>query len=462
VQLEPDRLNFRPEMLEFVTMVARVALGATLRSLRLRLSLLAILLGRIDSRPLSLGLIAVRHGARASPNSSRRWRSAAKGVMGGCVLRIVLLVSLGCALGCSSSTEPAPQEPGEFDRFDQAVEEQMAKHGLAGATAFIVTKDDGVVHMRGYGAFDVDRVMFIASSSKILSVGILMRLADQGLLDVDAPISSHLADWGMYKTDISVAQLVSNSSGMIGILDNALYAPYLCMFLDSGTLAECGEAIYTADDAADRIPPDTEFHYGGGQWQLAGSIAEVVSGKTWAQLFDETYLQPCGLATSGFHNPFAKSFAAGGEDAARQYPTWFNGDPASLTPTANPNIEGGAYANAADYAKILWMHLRGGTCDDAPVLSAEAVARMQEDRIGEVYDGVSVDPTLPGYGMGWFRDRTRHVVGDAGAYGAMPWLDVDRGYGAMFLIEDEAIVGVQMRLAIQPLVEELIDARAAR
>jgi hypothetical protein len=86
---------------------------------------------------------------------------------------------------------------------------------------------------------------------------------------------------------------------------------------------------------------------------------------------------------------------------------------------------------------------------------------MQEDRIGAVYGGTSVDPTLPGYGMGWFRDRTRHVVGDAGAYGAMPWLDVDRGYGAMFLIEDEAIVGVQMRLAIQPLLDAIIDARSA-
>jgi len=132
-----------------------------------------------------------------------------------------------------------------------------------------------------------------------------------------------------------------------------------------------------------------------------------------------------------------------------------------LEPTENPSIEGGAYANAADYAKILLMHLREGMCDGERVLDADAVARMQVDRIGEVYDGVSLDPTLPGYGLDWFRDRTRHVVGDAGAYGAMPWLDVNRGYGAMFILEDEAIVGVQMRLDIQPLLDELMDARAA-
>jgi CubicO group peptidase (beta-lactamase class C family) len=371
----------------------------------------------------------------------------------------LLILSLACILGCSDP-EPEPQpEPGEFDAFDREVETFLADNGLAGATAFIVTKDEGVVHMRGYGAFDVDRVMFLASSSKILSVGILMRLADQGLIDIDEPISDYLGDWGMYKTNITVAQMLSNSSGMVGILDDPMYGPYLCMFLDGNTLLECGEAIYTADDTADLIPPDTEFHYGGGQWQLAGAIAEVVSGKSWAELFAETYGQPCALTSSGFYNPIARNITEAGVDGARLYPTWFNGDPASLGPAPNPSIEGGAYANAADYAQILWMHLREGTCGDARVLSAEAVARMQEDRIGEVYGGKSLDPTMPGYGMGWFRDRTRHVVGDPGAWGAMPWLDVDRGYGAMFIIEDEAVVGVQMRLAIQPVIEEIIDAR---
>jgi CubicO group peptidase (beta-lactamase class C family) len=375
--------------------------------------------------------------------------------------RVALVLAL-LAVGCGSDPAPAPApEPGEFDAFDRAVEAFLAENGLAGATALIVTKDEGVVHMRGYGAFEVDRVMFIASSSKILSVGILMRLADQGLLDLDLPISEYLADWGAYKTDIRVAQMVSNSSGMVGLIDDPMYAPYLCQFLDAGTLQECGEAIYSADDEADRVPPDTEFRYGGGQWQLAGAVAEVVSGKSWAQLFDETYRQPCGLTSSGFHSPFATSIAEGGIDAAQAYPSWFDGDPASLAPTDNPSIEGGAYANAADYAEILLMHLREGTCGEERVLSAEAVARMQEDRIGEVYGGESIDPTLPGYGLGWFRDRSRHVVADAGAWGAMPWLDVDRGYGAMLLLEDQALNGVLMRLEVQPLLEELIDARTA-
>lgn len=392
----------------------------------------------------------------------KRCQGGRNGAMGSRMLRRSLLWLACAALGCSSDPSPDPEPVStEFDGFDAAVEEYLLDKGLAGATAFIVTKDDGVIHMKGYGEFDVDRVMFIASSSKILSVGILMRLADQGLLDIDAPISDYLGDWGSYKTDISVAQMVSNSSGMIGILDDSLYPAYLCQFFDSGMLAACGEQIYTADDEADRVPPDTEFRYGGAQWQLAGAVAEVVSGKSWAQLFDETYSAPCGLETSGFHSPFATSIDIGGVDAALQYPSWWDGDPASLTPTENPSIEGGAYANAADYAQVLLMHLREGTCGDERVLSAEAVARMQEDRIGQVYDGTSVDPTLPGYGLGWFRDRTRHVVGDAGAYGAMPWLDVDRGYGAMFILEDEAIVGVQMRLALQPLIEALIDARAA-
>src|SRR5690606_36892903 len=147
-----------------------------------------------------------------------------------------------------------------------------------GASAAIVHKDLGIVHEGGYGAFAADRLYLIASSSKVLSAGVLMRLADEGLLDIDAPISDDLADWGEHKSDISVASLLSNSSRLRSLTEDSLYAPYLCQYLDSGSLLSCAESIYTADDADTRRTPDTMFAYGGAQWQLAGGIAEVVSG----------------------------------------------------------------------------------------------------------------------------------------------------------------------------------------
>lgn len=61
----------------------------------------------------------------------------------------------------------------------------------------------------------------VASSSKVVSVGVLMRLADQGLVDVDATIGNYLSAWGSGKPELEVAQLVSNSSGLVSLTDNS-------------------------------------------------------------------------------------------------------------------------------------------------------------------------------------------------------------------------------------------------
>jgi CubicO group peptidase (beta-lactamase class C family) len=348
----------------------------------------------------------------------------------------------------------------DFSAWDAAVEAYLEEQGLVGASAAVVHPEHGIVHRAGYGAFDAERIYLIASSSKILSVGVLMRLADQGLLDVDAPISDFV-EWGDQKSDITVAQLVSNSSGMPGLLDDPVYGPYICQYIDSGTLTDCARTIYTADDVADRSPPDTEFRYGGGQWQLAGGIAEVVSGKPWETLVRETYVEPCGATSLGYTNQFLRATSEGGDGVASAlgYPGFFQGDPANAAATDNPNIEGGAYVTAEDYGKILWMHLRGGTCGSERVLSEEAVARMQEDRIGEVYGGVTFSPVLEGYGMGWWVSRQEPgLVVDGGAYGAIPWLDLPRGYGAVVFIEGNSGLGQGLMSATKAALDAAIEA----
>ncbi len=373
-------------------------------------------------------------------------------------LALALLTACG-----SDEGDTTPEPPNAFQAFDDLVDAYLAENDLAGATAAIVHEDDGVLHVQSYGAFAEDRVSLIASASKIISAGVLLRLADDGLLDLDAPISSYLGAWGEHKTDITVAQLLSNSSGMVGILDNPTYGPYICQFLNEGSLRDCAETIYTADDAADLVPPDTQFRYGGGQWQLAGGIAEVVSGKTWEELIEEIYVTPCGLTSTGYNNHFTKAtLEGGGVDGALSYPAFFSGDLGTLDPTDNPSIEGGAYTVVRDYAELLLMHLRGGVCGDERVLSEGAVERMQHDRIAEVYDGTtSLDPTMPGYGMGWWIARSMPVISDGGAYGATPWLDLERRFGVMFIIEGEAIQGALFRMEAQPVLETLFDERDA-
>jgi CubicO group peptidase (beta-lactamase class C family) len=365
-----------------------------------------------------------------------------------------LSISLGLSGGLACSGDDDDITAAEFDAFDEVVAGFVEDQGLEGASAVVVDRDGGPVHVQGYGAFDADRLYLIASSSKILSVGVLMRLADQGLIDVDEPIGNYLEDpFGEGKPALTVAELLSNSSGLVSLTDDPLYAPYLCQYLRAGTLSDCAAQIYTADDAADRVEPDTEFHYGGGQWQLAGGVAEVTSGKTWPELIDETYVEPCGVDSLGYTNQF--------QDSALAYPADFGGDVANLTATENPSVEGGAYITVEDYGQLLLMHLRGGLCGETRVLSEEAVERMRVDRILEEYDGTTgAGGPLEGYGLGWWIDRENTgVFMDPGAYGAIPWLDLDRGYGAFIALEATSELGVELALEAKPALDAIFDAR---
>jgi CubicO group peptidase (beta-lactamase class C family) len=365
-----------------------------------------------------------------------------------------LLLLTGCGNGEGGGGNPPPQ----YDFAAVAREVQAfvdEKAAIDGAGLAIVQRDRGVVFQQSFGAFTDDRVYLLASSSKMITAGVLMRLADQGLLDLDRPVAD-VVPWMRANPGITPAQLISNSSGLVGLRPNPSYPPYLCQFVyNSGTLQECGERIFTSaadDDAV--VPPDTEFRYGGAQWQVAGAVAEIASGKSWSDLVRATYVEPCDVPSLGFNNHFVQFPGAQGS-----YPHEFAGDPSTLRPTENPNMEGGAYTDVADYAKLLLMHLRGGMCDGGRVLSEAAVRRMHEDRIA-AYGG-STGTAFEGYGFGWWVDRDQpSLTIDPGAYGAYAWIDEERGYAAFFALEADTGVGTELFVRLLPLVAGAIDAGA--
>jgi CubicO group peptidase (beta-lactamase class C family) len=198
----------------------------------------------------------------------------------------------------------------------------------------------------------------------------------------------------------------------------------------------------TPDDDAEVVAPDTEYRYGGAQWQVAGGLAEAVAGKPWAELIDEIYVQPCGIDSLGYNNHF---ILTGGTD----YPVGV--DPSSLDPTENPNMEGGAFIDPPDYAELLLMHLRGGECPDGQVLSPQSIDRLHADRTLEAYpEGADA----PGYGLGWWIDRDSGLVSNNGAYGVQTWLDLDDGYGVYLVVEANGQLGFDLAMLVGPLIDD--------
>lgn len=364
-------------------------------------------------------------------------------------IALLLALALGAA-GCGGTPEAGTNGPSfDFAAVDDTVATFVAASGLNGAGLIIVHREFGVIHHEHWGVFDEDRVSLIASSTKMVTAGVLLRLQDDGLLDIDMPIAEYV-EWGVGNPEITTAQLLSNSSGLIGLFEPN---PYTCMWVSDTTLQECAAEIMTTEaDNDDVIPPDTRFRYGGGQWQVAGGVAEAVSGKSWNELVHEIYVQACGLEVFGYSSPFDQVQMDG-----FKHPPGFKNNPDELRDSANPSMEAGAYTNTTDYGKLLLMHLRGGMCDDTRVLSSEALTLMHRDRIGAVYDGNAFGSGT-GYGMGWWVDRANGHISDGGAFGSAPWLDLDDGYGVFVLTESSS----ETSSALAGYLRELIDTAIAQ
>jgi CubicO group peptidase (beta-lactamase class C family) len=291
---------------------------------------------------------------------------------------------------------------------------------VSGLGLAIVHRVDGLVYEAAFGEFAVDDVPMIASLSKTVTVDVIMTLVDDGLIDLDIEIADYL-DWGDHHAGVTMRSLLSMQSGLPA-LGNSNHD---CMFDPAASLRACGRAIYQNDGKS--VPPYSAFLYGGGAWQLAGAVAEVVSSKSWRELFEIRIADPCGLRRTGYSNLLDPSVKF------TNYPI-YNGNPGTIPSSTNPNMEGGMYSTLNDQAKLLAMHLAGGMCGDVRVLQGESVAAMTTGQLHNGDELPSIYVNAIDYGMGWWLYiEDRESVFNGGAYGSATWMVSDGDYAVVML-----------------------------
>lgn len=355
-----------------------------------------------------------------------------------------LILLAACSDGSNNSSAPPPSY--DFDEVDARLQQFLDESEVFdGISVILVDTEQGAVHEAAFGDHTLDTVVMLASTSKMPSASLLMALHDDATLnfDIEESIDSYLPWDGVYG-DRTTVNLVSNMSGIPGLAGIASYGPHMCQFAMNVTLEACAEVLYTVE-VPGTVPAGTRFSYGGSQWQIAGAVAEFVTNSTWAQAFDRHLAEPCDLDVFEYGNMWTVMSA-------------WNGSPDSLLGQANAHIEGGAITNLQDYAKILLMHLRGGRCGDTQVMSPESVAFMQVNRTAAVG---------PNYGMGWWvlpgDEQRSTIVYDPGAFGAISWLDVERGIGGYVAIDDytRADPGAVYTLVLDEIIalqQQAVDA----
>jgi len=355
---------------------------------------------------------------------------------------MLLLASLACRFSASDSTpapdsvtptttaaDAAPPTPGSYDwsALDAALE-SFVPSKVDGLT-FLLAKDGQIIYEKALGNQTMDSFLPIASSTKMPSAVVILTLAEDGLLDLDEPIGTYLQGHIHLPADkaaITTRMLLNHTSGLLGNPD--------CLGnRGKGTLQECAQEIVNAPL---EFAPGTQFAYGGGSFQVAGYIAEVVSGKPWNDLFQERLATPLGL-------------------------TQFTYSGGTLGSETNPRIAGGASSDVYDYNKILQMILNDGQYNGAQILSPQTVEMLSTSQI----DGLPLlrspgeDDLLLGYSFGfWVSDPSLHPgsngpeLSDQGAFGCTPWVDFDLGYSAVLLIKDRTRTGTEIWNAIRPII----------
>lgn len=300
------------------------------------------------------------------------------------VLAVLAVVAVPAARACCF----------DFDPVTARIATAVDGTPLEGAV-LVLAIDGQVVYEHAFGAWNTARDVPLDTASRWFTATAIATLVDDGLVRWDDPVSRFLPPWTGRRGTITLRQLLAHTSG--------LPPEHACLGDPSLTLADCADRLASAELLAD---PGTEFREGHASYAVAGRIAEVASGKSWAQLFDERVARPLHLAR------------------------------ASYGVTANPDLSRGLAAPALDVLALLRLHAGQGRAGAAHLLQAATVRTMQRDQRGSAR--VAASSRTLSVGLGAWRDRTdargdaEQVSGQAPG-GVTPWIDRPRGLTAVFL-----------------------------
>ncbi|MFF3227709.1 serine hydrolase domain-containing protein [Nocardia suismassiliense] len=283
-------------------------------------------------------------------------------------------------------------------RWQRRLDELRATHHVPGAALAILVDGkvyelaSGVLH-RGTGvAVTPDSVFLCGSVAKVYTATMIMRLVDQGKLDLDAPVVDVLPEFATPDEEatetITVRQLLSHTGGVTNDFN-----------YDGGRGDNClAEYVRAAREVALDCKPGSGTSYGGLGFVVLGRVIEVLTGKTFDEAVQDLLATPLGLDHLMTLPEQALRFRVAmshlGEpgrypDPAPQWDIM----PRSVAPAAR------VISSAGDMVRFARMHLEGGrAADGTVVMSPEIVAAMQQREV-DVPDKWTV--SADGWGLGW-------------------------------------------------------------
>jgi CubicO group peptidase (beta-lactamase class C family) len=323
--------------------------------------------------------------------------------------------------------------------LEERIRAGMRRYAIPGVALGMLYR--GREYVRGYGvtnvdypvAVDGDTVFRVASNTKTFTGTTVMRLVEQGRLDLDATVRSYLPD--LRTSDPSVAarvtlrHLLNHTAGWLGDFlvdtgqgDDAL-ARYVARLVDDPQLTGVGEV----------------FSYNNAALGVAGRVVEVVAGMPYEQAVRELLIDPLGLAHSRFFTDEIIGFNVAAPhnvvDGRAVVDPSFHRIPRALNPA------GGLISSARDLLRYARFHLGDGPVPGggARLLTQPSLVAMRSDP----GPGGTLLVELDGMGVTWMLRPTAEGVrivqhgGDLAGQHSGFLMVPDRGFVLVMLTNSE-------------------------
>jgi CubicO group peptidase (beta-lactamase class C family) len=290
--------------------------------------------------------------------------------------------------------------------------ERMQFHGVPGVSMVVIngtavgwSHASGVLKA-GESAPVTDRSVFQAGSvSKFVTAVLVLRLADEGVLDLDADVNMYLTSWKVPDNEFTAAakvtlrNLLSHQGGMPSFpqLDQEAGRP-------DPTLAQLlrGERPALNPPAAPCREPGSEWAYSNIGYAVIQQVLEDATGRPLQRLADELLFEPLGMNSSSFTYPLAAEL-----QPLEAWPHDSQGQPRPAEQEGPARAVGGLMTTPDDMAKLVLEVMGAYQGDAARVISPEA-ARLMVTRQVKMPDDALGLPLSDGLGV--FIDDTTDEV----------------------------------------------------
>jgi CubicO group peptidase (beta-lactamase class C family)/D-alanyl-D-alanine dipeptidase len=326
------------------------------------------------------------------------------------------------------------------------------------AVSIALVDDQKIVWSKGFGFADPDAkipasaetVYRVGSISKLFTDIAIMQLAEQGKLDIDAPVTKYLPDLhpkNSFEKEITLRQLMSHRSGLVREPPVGNYFDP-----DEPTLAE---TIASLNDTRLIYQPETRTKYSNAGIAVAGYVLEKTQGEPFAEYLKKSVLDPLAMEQSSFEpSPEIN------EHLAKAY-MWTMDGRVFPAPTFQLGISpaGSMYTTVEDLGRFMSAVFAEGNGVRGKMLSPESLEKMwtpQYARPGQ--------KTGFGLGFGISEMNGHRKIGHGGAiYGFASQLSMlpDDKLGVIVVTTKDAANAVTSRIADTAL-EAMLAVREGR